>query len=136
MTKEDEDERRRGSACRWSPLWAHGQMKGRGPERLRSVFHDCGSRKRVRSMGVFPGFQSDVISAPHVSDTVQNGKKNQNNNNGALSQQHLGLGITTLCVAMATLGLVVFSFPSLSLAHSLGCTASFQQTRSCEALYK
>lgn len=63
MTKEDEDETRRGSACRWSPLSGHGQMKGGGPERLRSVFHDYGSGKRLRSMGVFPGFQSDVISA-------------------------------------------------------------------------
>lgn len=77
MTKEHEDETRHGSACRWSPLWAHGHMKGGGPERLRSVFHDCGSGKRLHSVGVFPGFQSDVISAPHVSDTAQSEKKNQ-----------------------------------------------------------
>lgn len=81
----------------------HGQMKGK--QNNCNLFSCLEEEEEVVGCGVFPGFQSDAIPAPHVSDTYRL-KPN------TLSQQHLGLGITSLFVAMATLDSL--SFPSLS----------------------
>lgn len=108
---------------------AHGQMKGGGAGTTAVCFSRLREQEETVLVGVFPGLGSDVISAPRVSDSVQSEKTNKpQNNNAALSQQHLGLGITSLCVAMATLQLVVspppphhLSLPpACSLAHSHG----------------
>lgn len=123
MTKEDQDERRRGSACWWSRLSGSptDERQGEGPERRRSV--SCMAAARA---GSFAGFQSDVTSAPRVSDTVRNRQRRRT----FPAAFRAGEKVPLCCYGNTWVGCL--PPPTLSLA---GWQLS-ADTQSCEAMDK